>query len=110
MRSEWLAIATMSLSTPAAVTSAPAPGPVTTNGRFEYRSVVIPTLTFEASRRGALEVPKIDESKALAQGDRLMTMEGDVKRTHLGMLIRIRNLLADSQPAKLTELRPKSIH
>ncbi len=50
----------------------------------------------------ALEVPKIDESKALAQADRLMTMERDVKRTHLGMLI------PDSQRAKLTELRAKS--
>ncbi len=56
----------------------------------------------------SLEVPKIDESKALAQADRLMTMERDVKRTHLGMLIRIRNLLTDSQRAKLTELRAKS--
>ena len=56
----------------------------------------------------ALEVPKIDESKALAQADRLMTMERDVKRTHLGMLIRIRNLLSDSQRAKLAELRVKS--
>ncbi len=56
----------------------------------------------------SLEVPKIDESKALAQADRLMTIERDVKRTHLAMLIRIRNLLTDSQRAKLTELRAKS--
>ncbi len=55
----------------------------------------------------SLEVPKIDESKALVQADRLMTMERDVKRTHLGMLIRIRNLLTDSQRAKLAELRAK---
>ncbi len=56
----------------------------------------------------ALEVPKIDEAKALSQADRLMNLERDVKRTHLGMLIRIRNLLTDSQRAKLTELRAKS--
>src|SRR6266852_3698368 len=56
----------------------------------------------------ALDVPKIDEPNALAQADRLMTMERDVKRTHLGMLIRIRNLLTDSQRAKLSELRAKS--
>jgi len=56
----------------------------------------------------ALEMPKIDESKALVQADRVMTMERDVKRTHLGMLIRIRNLLTDSQRAKLAELRSKS--
>jgi len=57
----------------------------------------------------ALDAPKIDESKALAQADKLMTMERDLKRTHLGMLIRIRNLLTDSQRAKLSELRAKSL-
>src|SRR5712692_4542789 len=45
----------------------------------------------------ALESPKIDEGKALAQADKLMTLERDLKRAHLGMLIRIRNLLTDSQ-------------
>ena len=55
-----------------------------------------------------LDAPKIDESKALAQADKLMTMERDLKRTHLGMLIRIRNLLTDPQRVKLTELRTKA--
>jgi Spy/CpxP family protein refolding chaperone len=55
----------------------------------------------------ALETPKIDEAKALAQADKLMTMERDLKRTHLGMLIRIRNLLTEQQRAKLMELRAK---
>jgi len=56
----------------------------------------------------ALDTAKIDESKALAQADKLMTMERDLKRTHLGMLIRIRNMLTDSQRAKLAELRAKN--
>lgn len=56
----------------------------------------------------SLDVPKIDETKALSQAERLMNLERDVKRTHLGMLIRIRNLLTDSQRAKLTDLRAKS--
>jgi Spy/CpxP family protein refolding chaperone len=56
----------------------------------------------------ALEAPKVDEGKALSQADRLMNLERDVKRSHLGMLIRIRNLLTDSQRAKLAELRAKS--
>lgn len=56
----------------------------------------------------ALEMPKIDEARALALADKLMTMERDLKRTHLGMLIRIRNLLSDAQREKLTELRAKS--
>jgi Spy/CpxP family protein refolding chaperone len=55
----------------------------------------------------ALEAPKVDETKALAQADKLMTLERDLKRTHLGMLIRIRNLLTDAQRAKLAELRSK---
>ena len=57
----------------------------------------------------ALDAPKVDEFKALAQADKLMTMERDLKRTHLGMLIRIRNLLTDAQRAKLGELRAKSL-
>jgi len=56
----------------------------------------------------ALDTAKIDESKALAQADKLMTMERDLKRTHLGMLIRIRNMLTDSQRAKLAELQAKN--
>ncbi|HME91456.1 MAG TPA: periplasmic heavy metal sensor [Myxococcaceae bacterium] len=56
----------------------------------------------------ALDAPKIDEGKTLATVDRLMDLERQVKRTHLGMLIRIRNLLTDAQRAKLTELRAKS--
>jgi Spy/CpxP family protein refolding chaperone len=56
----------------------------------------------------SLDVPKIDEAKALSQADRLMGIERDVKRTHLGILIRIRNLLTDSQRARLTELRAKN--
>jgi Spy/CpxP family protein refolding chaperone len=56
----------------------------------------------------ALDAPKVDEAKALGQADKLMTLERDLKRTHLGLLIRIRNLLTDAQRAKLTELRSKS--
>ncbi|SRR5258707_1081766 len=56
----------------------------------------------------SLDVPKIDEAKALSQAERLMNLERDVKRTHLGMLIRIRNLLTDSQRTKLIDLRTKS--
>ena len=52
-----------------------------------------------------LEVPRIDEAKALAQVDKIMTIERDFKKIHLGLLIRIRNLLTDVQRARLTELR-----
>lgn len=52
-----------------------------------------------------LDVPRIDEAKALAQADRVMDLERQVKRAHLGLLVRIRNLLTDAQRARLAELR-----
>src|SRR5215471_5377183 len=55
----------------------------------------------------ALEAPKLDESKVLAQADQVMALERDIKRVHLALLIRIRNVLSDAQRAKLAELRAK---
>jgi DNA-directed RNA polymerase specialized sigma24 family protein len=52
-----------------------------------------------------LEAGRIDEARALAQADRMMTIERQFKRGHLGLLIRIRNLLTDAQRARLAELR-----
>jgi Spy/CpxP family protein refolding chaperone len=52
-----------------------------------------------------LDAPRVDEQKTLAQADKVMELERTLKRTHLGMLIRIRNLLSDGQRAKLSELR-----
>ncbi len=58
----------------------------------------------------ALEAPKLDEGKVLAQADQVMALERDIKRAHLALLIRIRNVLSDSQRAKLAELRAKHEH
>jgi Spy/CpxP family protein refolding chaperone len=52
-----------------------------------------------------LEAGHVDEVKALAQADQIMTIERDFKRTHLAMLIRIRNLLTDAQRERLAQLR-----
>jgi Spy/CpxP family protein refolding chaperone len=52
-----------------------------------------------------LEAPKIDEAKALAQAGEVMKLETEIKRTHLGLLIRIRNILTDAQRSKLLEMR-----
>jgi len=49
--------------------------------------------------------PKVDEAKALAQADKLMEMERDMKHTHLALLIRIRNIPTDTQRAKLDAFR-----
>ena len=55
----------------------------------------------------ALETPKLDEGKVLAQADQVMALERDIKRAHLSLLIRLRNVLSDAQRAKLAELRAK---
>src|SRR5215470_20032644 len=55
-----------------------------------------------------LEPARIDEARAVAQAEKIMGFERDVKRAHLAMLIRIRNLLTDAQRSKLAALRAKS--
>jgi len=52
-----------------------------------------------------LDAPRIDESRALAQADRVMSLEHDVKKSHPALLIRIRNLLTDEQRAELAKMR-----
>ncbi len=54
-----------------------------------------------------LQARPLDEAAVLAQADRLMALERDVKRTHLSLLIRLKNLLSESQQHKLAELRPR---
>jgi Spy/CpxP family protein refolding chaperone len=50
---------------------------------------------------------EVDEEAALEQAQRLMGMEQKVKLSHLGLLIRIRNQLTQSQRRQLEELRPE---
>lgn len=47
----------------------------------------------------------VDEAAALAAAEQVMTLETAVKKAHLSLLIRVKNLLTDSQVEKLTELR-----
>lgn len=54
-----------------------------------------------------LDAPRIDEARAIAQADKVMGIERDVKRAHLGALIRIRNVLTDAQRAKAAALKAK---
>jgi len=53
-----------------------------------------------------LQARPLDEAAVLAQADRLMAIERDVKKTHLSLLIRLKNLLSETQQRKLAELRP----
>jgi Spy/CpxP family protein refolding chaperone len=49
----------------------------------------------------------VDESAVLAQVDKVLGLERDVKRTQLSLLIRIKNRLTEAQVAKLAELKKK---
>jgi Spy/CpxP family protein refolding chaperone len=51
---------------------------------------------------------RIDETSAIAQADRVLGMERQVKEAQLSLLIRIKNLLNPAQQAQLTELRHKN--
>jgi Spy/CpxP family protein refolding chaperone len=52
-----------------------------------------------------LQARPIDEAAVLAQADKVMGLEHDVKRTQLSLLVRIKNVLTEAQQAKLADLR-----
>lgn len=52
-----------------------------------------------------LQGATIDESQALEQIDRILSMEREMKRAQMGLLIRIKNALTPAQQAKLMQLR-----
>ena len=54
-----------------------------------------------------LGAPTIDETAALAEADRVMNLELQMKKTHLALLIRIKKILTPAQQTKLHELRAK---
>jgi Spy/CpxP family protein refolding chaperone len=49
----------------------------------------------------------VDETAALAQVDKVLALERQVKRAQILLLVRIKNLLTEAQQARLTELRLK---
>lgn len=49
-----------------------------------------------------------DEKQVLAQLDKLLDIENQIKRLHTGLLVRIKNLLTSEQQAHLRELTSKS--
>lgn len=55
-----------------------------------------------------LEASTVDETAVLAQADKVMALERDVKRTHLSLLVRVKNLLTEPQREKLRELRRRT--
>lgn len=57
--------------------------------------------------RNALRGPRVDEVAALAAADKVMQLESATKRTHLSMLIRIKNLLTPDQIRRIESLHPR---
>jgi Spy/CpxP family protein refolding chaperone len=54
-----------------------------------------------------LQASPVDEAAVLAQADKVMALEREVKKAHLALLVRIKNLLTEAQRQKLTELRKR---
>jgi Spy/CpxP family protein refolding chaperone len=52
-----------------------------------------------------IQAAQVDEDAALAQIDRVLTIERDVKREQMSLLIRIKNVLTREQQAQLRALR-----
>jgi Spy/CpxP family protein refolding chaperone len=52
-----------------------------------------------------LEKPRVDEATALVQVDRVTEIENQMKKTHLALLIRVKNLLSEDQQQQLLALR-----
>jgi Spy/CpxP family protein refolding chaperone len=55
-----------------------------------------------------LRLPRVDEAAALAQVDKVLGMEREVKKAQISLLIQIKNLLTPAQQQKLIDLRSKS--
>ncbi|HJU69301.1 MAG TPA: hypothetical protein VJ650_13755 [Gemmatimonadaceae bacterium] len=60
----------------------------------------------EAQKLTALvEGPRIDEAETLAQVDRVLGIEREIKRAHMALLVRIKNLLTPEQQDALRNAR-----
>jgi uncharacterized membrane protein len=53
-----------------------------------------------------LKPTKVDSSAVMARLGRELDLEREMKRTQLGLMIRVKNLLSADQQAKLRQLRP----
>ncbi len=52
-----------------------------------------------------LDAPRVDEAAALAAAGRVMELETRIKRRHLALAIRLKNLLNEGQQTRLVALR-----
>lgn len=52
--------------------------------------------------------PRVDEKQALEQLEKILTIEREIKRTQITLMVRIKNKLTPDQQAKLEEIRSKA--
>ena len=50
-----------------------------------------------------------DEAQVMAQLDKVLSFEREIKRTQLGLMVRIKNKLTPEQQARLQEIRQKAM-
>ena len=55
-----------------------------------------------------LREPRVDEAAALAQVDKVLTLEREVKRHQMQLLIRIKNTLSPEQQERLAKFRDRA--
>jgi len=53
--------------------------------------------------------PRVDEQQALAQLDKVLAAEREIKKEQVTLLVRIKNKLTPEQQSKLSELRGKQV-
>jgi hypothetical protein len=56
---------------------------------------------------GLLEPPRVDPQLVLQQAERVMNIEKTIKKTHIRMLLMIKNTLTEQQQQRLFELRQR---
>jgi Spy/CpxP family protein refolding chaperone len=63
-------------------------------------------LSAEGEKMGKLLQPaQVDETQVLEEVDRILALERQMKRTQIGLMVRIKNTLTAAQQAKLMEIR-----
>jgi len=66
-------------------------------------------LSAEGEKMGKLLQPaQVDETQVLEEVDRILALEREMKRTQIGLMVRIKNTLTAAQQAKLTEIRART--
>jgi len=55
-----------------------------------------------------LQAKPVDEGAVLAEVDKVLAFEREIKRTQIALLVRIKNVLTEPQQAKLMELRKRT--